>query len=144
MLVGIGGLRHLSGLGCGCSDIDPVTGNCIDHDPCVPPNCLAGETPVTFSDGTYGCQLTLNAQSFGNPAPNCSYGQAYIDQTTNDWACPTPPPQTQQSSGGLGMFIVAALIAFVVWQFVAPKAAKTADKVSKGQFDDFIPGWLKG
>lgn len=125
MLVGIGGLRHLSGLGDGV------------------PNCFAGETPVTFADGTYGCQLTLNAQSVGAAAPNCAYGSAYIDPNTNDWACPTPPPQPQQS-GGLGLFIVAALIAFVAWQYFAPKAAGAADRVSRGKFDDLLPSWMKG
>ena len=143
MLISLGGLKTLSGLGCNCSDVDPVTGNCIDPDPCVPPNCFAGETPVTFPDGTYGCQLTLNAQNIGVPQPNCSYGTAYLDPTSGDWVCPTPPPPTQQQ-GGIGMFLVAALIAFVAWQMFAPKLAKTADSASKGKWGDLLPDWAKG
>jgi len=102
------------------------------------PNCLAGETPVTFSDGTEGCQLTLTAQSLGVNAPNCSYGQAYIDPTTADWACPVPPAPQSQSSTGL--FIVAAIIAVFAWQYFVPKTAKSVSHLSKGSFQDFLPG----
>jgi len=105
-------------------------------------NCFAGQQLVVDPDGTETCVTTFNAQTLGNPAPNCSYGSAYIDPSTNDWACPAPP--APQQSSGLGMFLVAAIIAFVAWQMLVPKVAKSSERVSKGDFSDFLPSWAKG
>jgi hypothetical protein len=83
--------------------------------------------------------LILTAQSLGVDAPNCSGGSAYIDPSTNDWAC---PQVVQQQSGGMGMFIVAALIAFVAWKYFSYTASRTVSHVSQGEFDDFVPGYM--
>jgi hypothetical protein len=99
------------------------------------PTCFAGEQVTVFEDGSYGCAPNLTAQSFGNPAPNCGGGTAYIDPSTSDWACTTPPQQ--QSSAGLTIFAVI-LAAAAFWYF-GTTYGKKVSKLSTGDFSDFVP-----
>jgi hypothetical protein len=89
--------------------------------------------------------LILTAESLGVPPPNCGGGSAYIDSSTNDWAC-TAPPVTQQQ-GGVGMLIFAVITAAVVFWYLGRPTAKTIEHVSKGQVGELLPdltGMLEG
>lgn len=108
------------------------------------PHCFAGETPTAFPDGSYGCQVTLDAQKIGVQPPGCAYGVPFIDPSTEDWACPTPPAPQKSNGGGIALFVIAAAIAVVAWQYFVPTTARASDRVLKGHFEDLMPRWLGG
>lgn len=97
------------------------------------PNCLAGQSVDTFSDGSYGCTSGITAQSIGISQPNCNGGTPYLDDN-GDWQCtaPPPPPAPATSTGGAGLFLVAAGLATAAYFYFADKVAKTYKGVSSG------------
>ena len=105
--------------------------SCSEGSP-VQPNCVAGQQPLTFDDGSYGCSSGITAQSSGVASPNCNGGSPYLDNN-GDWQCTAPPPPPSANpSGSAGMFMVAAAIAVAAYVYFANSFTKTYQSVSSG------------
>ena len=102
--------------------------SCTEGSP-VQPTCMSGQQVTTLDDGSYACTSGVNAQSVGVAAPNCNGGSPYLDDN-GDWQCSAPP--TNQTSGGAGLFLVAAAIAVAAYIYFGSKAAKTYDAFASG------------
>jgi len=73
----IGTFAGLRGLGCGCSDVDPETGDCYDPDPCTT-TTNSGSTPV----------LTASDCAYGGTYPNCNPAPSSSTSTASS-GCPS-------------------------------------------------------
>jgi hypothetical protein len=118
----------LLGLGLGqCQSVDPTTQTCLDttaatYGEASEPNCFAGTQLVTLPDGTYACSPTINEQTLGTPAPNCSSGAATIDEN-GDWTCPPPPTSTAQTGFSTSTLLLLAAAGFGVYYWYSHRGS---------------------